>query len=155
MLPKKESVLVLTDESEIIKTLNEFFMNHSSIDVNWNSMDGVLDIVKGKYSVIIVGAENNNGSFDHVFDNIKIIRENDPIAMLILATGDDSIIKDPRFLAFNIDDFILLPSKIHFFGFRILVNISRYRRDRVQSDADKQIKEKYDRSLQKLYALLK
>jgi DNA-binding response OmpR family regulator len=125
----KDRILVMDDDTELLKLLQQFFVNHPFVDiVTCSSVPACHDCFRpNEYAMILVdlkfGTDSSAG-----FDLITMIRAMDETVVVAIITGNPELLKDQRLIELGVDDVFVKPLELEKLVYRILLNLARAKR---------------------------
>lgn len=144
-----DKILVIDDERPVVDVIDRFLHHIGLENVDLcTSMDCFTDYFKPfKYQMIIVDLNLSANLDMSGFEIVRQIREMDHGVIVMVITGYPDSLINKQLISSGIDDFLLKPLTLETFSYRVLLNLSRARR---QKNFASEIRNRYDDRIDQL-----
>jgi DNA-binding response OmpR family regulator len=145
----KDHILIIDNDIDTLDSITEFFKDYPFADITTCADFGNCFVLFEStiFSMAVVNLKTV-GDSGNGFDFISKIRKLDPYISIIIVTDKEDTILDCRVVQLGVDDIIQKPFKMVYFGYKLLLNLSRNKRYKIfYADIDL-MKKKYNKNIE-------
>ena len=153
-----DSIFLVTDDESIFSLTKDFFYKHDNLILSRyttsNISRSIINESKCSLAIFTVDYSNWVKERDILKRNIELIKKLNKHTIVMLISNDPRIIHDNVVFSCDVDDILLYPCDDCSFGFRVLVNLSRYKHIHHMTTDVSLMRQKYDAHLSNVRAQL-